>query len=575
MFKNHLSSFLFCAAATAILIPGMALNADSQVEINKTNFPDDRFRTYLSNKFDDNKDGKLSSDEIKKIKRLRIEDIQLKNFKGIEFLTDLEWLFCSDNYLTTIDLSKNTKLSVLHIDGNDLDKLDLSKNTELEYLYCWSNNLKTLDLSKNTKLKYLVISDNKLEKIDLSKNTELIKLGCGGNLFETLDLSNNTKLKDLNVENSKLKTLDLSKNTKLEDLSIKNNKFKTLDLSKNKKICSLILSNNNFEELDLSHCPYVYQLFCDGNQIDELDISGQENLIQAFRGAKNVKEGYVIYWSEGGDTYDCYLCIDNKTSVVTDAQITVDDNTKQKYLNQGVTVPLRFKGADGQSQVTLNSADDSVVKIGSNNTLITGKAGSSDITAKVGNKTYKFKVTVYFKDVKDDTDFWFKPTYALTEKGVVKGYGNQTSFKPGNKCTRAQMVTFIWRLMGSPEPKIKDCCFSDVKKGDYFYKACLWGNENHIVEGYEDGTFGPQNVCTRKQAVTFLWRLAGEPEPRTSKCKFNDVKSGEYYYKAVLWASEKKIVVGYDDNTFRPDGACLRRQIVTFLYKYDKYVNNK
>ncbi|MBO4460181.1 MAG: hypothetical protein J5778_05930 [Clostridiales bacterium] len=157
MFKKYLSSFLFCAAATAVLIPGMALNADSQVEINETNFPDDRFRTYLSNKYDDNKDGKLSSDEIKDIKRIRKDSGEIKNFKGIEFLTDLEWLFCSEDYLTTIDLSKNTKLSVLHIDSNDLDKLDLSKNTELEYLYCWSNNLKTLDLSKNTKLKYLDI----------------------------------------------------------------------------------------------------------------------------------------------------------------------------------------------------------------------------------------------------------------------------------------------------------------------------------------------------------------------------------------------------------------------------------
>lgn len=314
--------------------------------------------------------------------------------------------------------------------------------------------------------------------------------------------------------------------------------------------------------------------------IDKLDISGCQRLVYTFRCKKEQKNGYIVYYkrdsTQFNPNYD-QLAVDNKT-IIKKAQITVDDKTKQLYIFPGNVVFLDFKGANDKTQVKLSSSDDSIIKIGKDDAFIAQwKAGTSAITAKVGDKEYKFKFTVYYRDVWDkfQSKYWFKPLYALTEKGVVKGYEDQTVFKPAKKCTRAQMVTFIWRIMGSPEPKNKDCSFSDVNKSDYFYKACLWGNENHIVEGYEDGTFGPQNVCTRKQAVTFLWRLAGEPEPRTSKCKFNDVKSGEYYYKAVLWASEKKIVVGYDDNTFRPDGACLRRQIVTFLYKYDKYVNNK
>ena len=135
------------------------------------------------------------------------------------------------------------------------------------------------------------------------------------------------------------------------------------------------------------------------------------------------------------------------------------------------------------------------------------------------------------------------------------------------------MVTFIWRLKGEPAPQSSVCKFSDVKKTDYFYKACIWGNEQGIVEGYKDGAFGPQIVCARKHAVTFLWRLAGKPTPSSEANRFKDVNKSDYFYNATLWASEKKILAGYDDGTFRPNGDCLRRQMVTFLYKYDKNIN--
>ena len=196
----------------------------------------------------------------------------------------------------------------------------------------------------------------------------------------------------------------------------------------------------------------------------------------------------------------------------------------------------------------------------------------SDFNAEEGNYVRKKKicdVTVLYRDVTDSEDFWYQPTNYLTEKGVVKGYDDQTIFKPANNCTRAQMVTFIWRLQGEPEPESTTCKFKDVKEKDYFYKACIWGNENHIVEGYKDGTFGPQIVCARMHAVTFLWRLAGEPDPQSDTNKFKDVKEKDYFYTATLWASEQGILAGYKDGTFKPNGDCLRRQMVTFLYKYD------
>ncbi|MBP5654595.1 MAG: cellulase family glycosylhydrolase [Clostridiales bacterium] len=228
----------------------------------------------------------------------------------------------------------------------------------------------------------------------------------------------------------------------------------------------------------------------------------------------------------------------------------------------------------GSSKVTWSSSDSSVATVSSGK--IKGvSAGSVTITASASGRKYTCKVQVLYKDVTDTSSFWYEPTYYLTDKQVVKGYDKQTKFKPSNICTRAQMVTFIWRLMGEPAPKSKTCRFSDVKKSDYFYKACIWGNENHIVEGYKNGTFGPQITCARRHAVTFLWRLAGSPAPKSSRNKFNDVTKSDYYYSATLWASENKILAGYSDGTFRPDGKCARRQMVTFLYKYDKYINKK
>ena len=202
-------------------------------------------------------------------------------------------------------------------------------------------------------------------------------------------------------------------------------------------------------------------------------------------------------------------------------------------------------------------------------------AGTVTITASAAGKTAQCTVTVLYKDVINPNEFWFGPTNYLTAAGVVKGYDGQTTFKPANDCTRAQMVTFLDRLQGEPKTKSTRCKFPDVKSSDYFFKPVIWAVEQGITTGYSDGKFKPKNVCTRAQTVTFLWRMANKPAPSISKNPFSDVKKGDYYYKAVLWASEKKIVAGYDDGTFKPEGKCLRRQMVTFLYKYDKYVNGK
>ena len=240
----------------------------------------------------------------------------------------------------------------------------------------------------------------------------------------------------------------------------------------------------------------------------------------------------------------------------------------------GKTLDLsKIKAWKGATFAISNKTIASVDKSGK----VTGKqAGSATVTVTLKDgKKEKFNLRVLYKDVTDINDFWYEPTNALTAMGIVKGYDNQTNFKPANECSRAQMVTFLWRLAGEPAPSAKTTSFKDIKSSDYFYKPVLWAVEKGITTGVSKEKFDPQGICTRAQTVTFLWRMAGKPEPKSKTCKFSDVKSKDYFYKATIWASEKSIVAGYSDGTFKPQGKCLRRQMVTFLYKYDKYANNK
>ena len=203
------------------------------------------------------------------------------------------------------------------------------------------------------------------------------------------------------------------------------------------------------------------------------------------------------------------------------------------------------------------------------------KAGPVTVVATVGGQTLTYNVQVLYKDVSNPKEYWFLPTNYLTNQDVVKGYDGQTTFKPGNNCTRAQMVTFLWRLKGSPKPTSSSTKFKDVKKSAYYYKAVLWAVEKGITTGYSKTKFKPNNVCTRAQTVTFLWRMANKPKAGNTKNKFKDINKTDYFYDAVLWASGKGIVEGYKNGTFRPQNKCTRRQMVTFLYKYDKFVNGK
>ena len=171
-----------------------------------------------------------------------------------------------------------------------------------------------------------------------------------------------------------------------------------------------------------------------------------------------------------------------------------------------------------------------------------------------------------FVDVAE-SKFFFEPVLWAYYNDITTGK-DATHFNPSGDCTRAQVVTFLWRAAGKPAPESADNPFPDVPGGKYYTDAVLWAVEQGITAGFKDGTFGPGKTCTRAQIVTFLWRYAQQPEPESLNNPFPDVSVGAYYGKAVLWAVENGITGGFKDGTFGPDKTCTRDQIVTFLYRY-------
>ena len=267
----------------------------------------------------------------------------------------------------------------------------------------------------------------------------------------------------------------------------------------------------------------------------------------------------MTYRSSGGDdsdpTYAIEVGEDIRNGTVT---------ANRRYAERGDTVTITVKPDDGFK------LDDLTV---------TDKNGNELKLTDKGNGKYTFKmpagkVTVsatfapektaadYFADVPANS-YYADAVLWAAKNGITGGIGNGL-FGPNQPCTRAQIVTFLWRAAGSPEPKSMSS-FSDVSADSYYAKAVAWAVENGITTGTGDGKFSPDATCTRAQSVTFLFRAIGKLVD--SKAEFSDVLTDSYYANAVAWAVENGVTNGIGDGLFGPDNSCTRAQIVTFLFR--------
>ena len=211
-------------------------------------------------------------------------------------------------------------------------------------------------------------------------------------------------------------------------------------------------------------------------------------------------------------------------------------------------------------------------------TTATGNAVRPAMTPSSSVSTGKPTISLYmidydealannpFTDVAEDAYYFEAVLWALDE-GITSGT-SETTFSPDNPCTRAQMATFLWRVAGSPEPVSQTCVFADIAADKYYAKAVQWAYEQGITSGTSATTYSPDEPCTRGQMATFLWRNAGSQAPVENVNQFADVPSTAYYATAVQWAYEQKITSGTSATTFSPNDPCTRAQMVTFLYRF-------
>ena len=235
----------------------------------------------------------------------------------------------------------------------------------------------------------------------------------------------------------------------------------------------------------------------------------------------------------------------------------------RRYAERGDTVTITVKPDDGfkLDDLTVTDKNGKELKLtdkGNGKYTFTMPASKVEV-----NATFVKEVEISpFSDVSTSA-YYYEAVKWAQEKGITGGIGNGL-FGPNQPCTRAQIVTFLWRAAGSPEPKAMSS-FSDVSADSYYAKAVAWAVENGITTGTGDGKFSPDATCTRAQSVTFLFRAIGKLVD--SKAEFSDVLTDSYYANAVAWAVENGVTNGIGDGLFGPDNSCTRAQIVTFLFR--------
>ena len=251
--------------------------------------------------------------------------------------------------------------------------------------------------------------------------------------------------------------------------------------------------------------------------------------------------------------------------------ITVDSakngtvTVSPKSAAKGTTVTLTVDPDKGYTLETITVTDGSgkEVKLTEKNGKYTFTMPASKVTVKATFMEDNSMLN-FFVDVPANA-YYYDAVLWAAENGITGGV-DATHFAPNATCTRAQAVTFLWRAAGSPAPKSSENPFTDVKAGSYYYDAVLWAVENGITNGTSATAFSPNATCSRAQIVTFLWRSQKSPAADTVN-PFADVAADSYYANAVVWAAENGITGGTSATTFSPSNNCTRAQIVTFLFR--------
>jgi len=323
-------------------------------------------------------------------------------------------------------------------------------------------------------------------------------------------------------------------------------------------------------------------LACYSHHVSVIEaISGDRVLVSEGGYSDDESHGYcIIHWKtvdqiEVGETSSLgsflgyvYLGVSGTVSESdsNDKITSIKFANDTMFMNVGSTITpsltISPSSAASSTKITLSSSNPSVAAV-SGSTITGVTSGYSIITATASGKTDQCIIYVKFNDVNNTSAYYFTPVYWAVGRGITSGAWTN-AFAPSNECTRAQVLTFLWKTLSCPKAT-SQVNFTDVAQDSYYYDAVQWAYSQGITSGTSATTFSPNKACTRAEVVTFLWHALGSPGVETSTT-FSDVSPTSYYAVPVAWASQSGITTGTSATTFSPKNICTRGQTMTFLY---------
>ena len=587
--KKRLLSMAMALVMTLSLLPGAMFAAPAgtgSVAVDSKTFPDAKFLAYVQT-LPGAEDGVFTQAELDKITEIDCGDYpydNINNMKGVEVFGKLEKLVCG-NDLVSLDLSHNLNLVSLSISSTEITKLDLSHNQKLVELDF--NNPDAVDLSQVPQLKSLGYYGNK--KLDLSHHQKLEELRISGT--DGVDLRQVPQLKKLTCFNAD--TLDLSHNPKLTSLSVNRANITSLDLSYNPELTHLHMSwCEQLTSLDLSHNPKLTsielaKLFglteMNLSQNSELrDLSVTYSCLTKLDVSHNPKLTNFIIGGFGADASVAEVDVSGNPNLT---KLDVFD-TKISELDLSHNPKLRELGVSSRNLKNLDVSHNPELTI-----LAVGWSGvtSLDVTHNpnlteiniYGTKISELDISRNPKletVINEDAISLLLPREGI--KASVLEIPEDAQFA-GCSVTADGMLAFDegvdeasykWQDYQGDRVQIlkrhPKGYFPDVKPGAWFYNGVTYSAGKGLMSGLPDGTFGPSVTMTRAQLVQMLYALEGKPDVAITG-KFSDVKSGDWFAKAVSWAVKAGVTGGVGDGTtFAPNNKITRQEMAVMLYAY-------
>lgn len=545
--RTRLVSALLTLAMVFTFLPFSAFaaegvtNDDSTIELSEHNFPDEAFREYLK-QFDIKKDNRLQPAERKVVKKISVINQNITTLKGIEYFRKLETLICSDNQLTSLDVSKNTELQKLYCDGNQLTSLEVGENTVLDTLHCYNNQLTSLDVSRNSALQWLSCYKNKLTSLDVSKNTNLTLLYCDSNQLTSLDVSQNTALQELYCDSNQLTSLDVSQNNKLEKLYCSENQLTSLKLSPT--AVTTLEANGNKIDINVDKTSRTFNL----STLPGFDVS------KASKWVGGTVSGNTLTVDKNATqvtyTYDCGK---GRNTTFTLNVNVVPDGTVTPPSGGGSTGGGTTGGSTGGTTIPPEAGKYQL-------TVTDGVATVNGITGAVLNVKPGDTVTLTADTTKfpenEEFGWWEITPYGSVSNTLTGQYQRTATFKMPNENVSARAMSKSAGVStggddgGGGGGAAILLVGGAAVAGLVGYGVYSYVSEQQLKALLPEGVAMPEN---RAQTALLLWNTAGRPEPAEAPA-FKDVADPDTA-KAAQWCVEHGLMDQKLGGRFAPDNS--------------------